>query len=170
MTGILLETDASVTGASIAGGSITGTSPVPVRAAAPPGARRTGRSRPPELEAATAVRAAALGALQRVLEVLDGRRPRGLLSRCVDEQVLAQLTALIQHRVVGPGDDCARLCRVHVQLHDAALADYFGSYVRGGRVRAVAGRMELRPVRVSPAGTLPRKLEDRWILTEFAIV
>ena len=153
-------------------GTLLSTSPPPANAPLPPPDSPLGRrpDRPPDPATAAAVRAAAVATLQRILEVLDGRRPRSQLLRCADDEVLAQITALVQHGVVRTGDECARLCRVHVQLRSTRLAEYFGTFVRGDRVRAVAGRIEVRSVRVSAPGELPRRTADRWVVTEFAVV
>ena len=103
----------------------------------------------PDLQAVTAARAAAVAVLARTLEVLDGRRPRGQLA--------------------GASVDCARLHRLHVQLRSSVAAEFFGTSVRGERVRALAGRLECREVRVSSPGTA-RRTCARWVVTEFAIV
>ncbi|MFT3717052.1 MAG: Rv3235 family protein [Gordonia sp. (in: high G+C Gram-positive bacteria)] len=122
-----------------------------------------------ELQIATTVRTAAITALARTLEVLDGRRPRSQLAPCVASGVLAQITALIQNG--GPDrESCARLHRVHVQLSGERAAEFFGTFARGPRVRALAGRLDLSPVRVSRPGVVPRRVEDRWVLSEFTIL
>lgn len=108
--------------------------------------------------------------LARTLEVLDGRRPRAQLAAAVAEPVLAQITALLQHGVAGGNDGCARLHRVHVQLRSPAAAEFFGTFVRGPRTRALAGSLERREVRVSPPGALPRRTRECWVVTEFTIL
>ncbi len=138
---------------------------------------------PPDLATATAVRAFVVDVLGATLEVLDGRRPRAQLAAAVSEPVLAQLGELLAHRT--PEHDTARLHRVHVQLRPGGSAEFFGTFVRGARVRAFAGGVELRPQRrgsrdarvprargaagrslraVPPAGAL------RWVVAEFAIL
>ena len=122
-----------------------------------------------ELQTAMSVRAFAIAALSRVLEAIDGRRARTQLVPCLTADVLAQITELVQGGSAGePG--CARLHRVHVQLRDEGGAEFFGTYARGERVRAVAGRIERRPVRLPASGHSPRRTEDRWVLAEFAIL
>ena len=123
----------------------------------------------PDLQAVTAARAAAVAVLARTLEVLDGRRPRGQLAGAVAEPVLAQITVLLQHGIAAESVDCARLHRLHVQLRSSVAAEFFGTSVRGERVRALAGRLECREVRVSSPGAA-RRTCARWVVTEFAIV
>lgn len=125
---------------------------------------------PPDLDLATTVRSFAVAVLARTLEVLDGRRPRTQLAGAVADPVLAQITALLQHGIVGGNADCARLHRVHVQLRSPAAAEFFGTFVRGARARALAGSLERREVRVSPPGVLPRKTRERWVVAEFTIL
>lgn len=134
---------------------------------------------PPDLATATAVRAFAVDVLSATLEVLDGRRPRARLAPAVAEPVLAQLGELLARR--RPAHDTARLLRVHVQLRPSGEAEYFGTFVRGSRVRAFAGRIELRPQRRgSRSATCPRPRGAvvpgapagalRWVVAEFAIL
>ncbi|EGD55205.1 Rv3235 family protein [Gordonia neofelifaecis] len=123
---------------------------------------------------AAAARAATIRSLQHVLEVLDGRRPVDHLLRTVTEDVFAQVRALLRRRPPNSGNtaadtDAARLLRVHVQLGAPARAEYFGTFVRGDRVRAVAGRLEVRAVRLPSKGG-ERRTEDRWTLVELSIV
>lgn len=115
---------------------------------------------PPGVQTATAARACAVVALARTLEVLDGRRPRGLLAGDVDETVLTQIGAMLQRGVAAEAAECARLLRVHVQLRSASSAEFFGSFERGPRVRACAGRLERRT----------RRGAERWVIAEFAIL
>lgn len=145
-----------------------------------PGDREPGR--PPDPALARTVRTFAVAVLGRTLEVLDGRRPRIQLAGAVTEPVLGQITGLLQHGVFGAGAagsaahgvrgpvDCARLHRVHVQFRTATAAEIFGTVECGDRVRALAGRLEYRRVRVSAPGVVPRRVADRWVLTEFAIL
>lgn len=91
-------------------------------------------------------------ALRQALEVIDRRRPlnqlRPLMSpHLVD--VIATLAAV-------PHTSPATLRRVSLRsVTDPATAEVFASYTRGGRVRAIAARAELRT--------------DRWYLTALHI-
>ncbi|MFZ2509804.1 MAG: Rv3235 family protein [Gordonia sp. (in: high G+C Gram-positive bacteria)] len=134
---------------------------------------------PPDPALARSVRTIAVAVLGRTLEVLDGRRPRIQLSGAVTEAVFGQITVLLQHGAFGQQsnghqsngpDGCARLHRVHVQFRSVAAAEVFGTLECGNRVRALAGRLERRRVRVSAPGALPRRVADRWVLTEFTIL
>lgn len=80
-------------------------------------------------------------ALRLVLEVVDGRRPEGQLST-----VLAPpLIATVAHTRRGVrAEESAVLLRARVRPVDARTAELFGSYARGTRVYAFAGRM-VRP-------------------------
>lgn len=143
---------------------ITSTTELPAQAAAP----HRGGSPPPDLHAATTARAVAVAVLGRTLEVLDGRRPRSQLTGAVSDEVLAQIAVLLQRRdTVEQG--CARLHRVHVQLRSGAAAEFFGTFVRGTRTRAFAGALATAQVRVSARGA-PRRLTERWVVSEFAIL
>lgn len=124
---------------------------------------------PPDLEVATEARAVAVSVLARTLEVLDGRRPRGQLTGAVSPAVLAQITALLQHGIVAESVDCARLHRLHLQVRSPGAAEFFGTYQRGDRVRALVGTLARRPVRVSGPGGM-RRTEERWVVTEFALI
>jgi hypothetical protein len=83
-------------------------------------------------------------ALRRVLEVIDRRRPvaqlRGLLAGGLVDSVLAA------HRLGSNADGVAVLRRLRLQAVGAAdglaAAEVFGSYSRGGRMHAIACRIE----------------------------
>ncbi|MGI6798640.1 MULTISPECIES: Rv3235 family protein [Gordonia] len=134
---------------------------------APPvrnGAERTDADR------AGAARSATVYALQQMLEVLDGRRPVDHLLRTVSAEVQSQVGSLLQHRAGPSGSaETARLLRVHLQIGGPRQAAYFGTFVRGRRVRAVAGRIEIRSVPLPSRGG-PRRIAERWVIVEFAIV
>ncbi|NLG45779.1 Rv3235 family protein [Gordonia sp. (in: high G+C Gram-positive bacteria)] len=138
-----------------------------------------------EVEAAGRARAATVRALQQVFEVLDGRRPVAHLLRCVTGDVAEQLLTVLRRPSSGNASpavaDTARLVRVHLQIHGPRCADYFGTFVRGERVRAVAGRIELAsvPAHVHPGRPLSGRersarartqAEDRWVIVELSIV
>lgn len=141
-----------------------------------------------EIEAAGRARAATVRALQQIFEVLDSRRPATHLLRSVAVDVVEQLRTMLRQPAAGTsasaGADTARLVRVHLQTHGPRRADYFGTFVRGERVRAVAGRIELQavPARAS-SGLSPRsrtqvsrdqggrrRCEERWVVVELSIV
>lgn len=137
----------------------------------PPGpeAERTAR-----IEATARARSSTIQILQLVMEVLDGRRPVEQLLRVVTEDVFAQVTVLVGQRarpVPGRpgGTEAARLRRVHLQFAGPRRAEYFGTFVRGERVRAVAGRVEVRAV-PPPASDRTRRRVERWVLVELSIV
>lgn len=116
---------------------------------------RTAR-RPPVEEAHTRAAAAfADAALRRVLEVIDRRRPPA--------QIRPMLAAgLVDSLPIGAtGTGAARLRRVVAQVTDpdGKAAEVAASYARGGRVSAIACRVEKRG---TPAGT-------RWQLVALHI-
>ncbi|MGO3328006.1 Rv3235 family protein [Gordonia sp. (in: high G+C Gram-positive bacteria)] len=124
----------------------------------------------PPVEAARAARGYVIAVLQRIVEVLDGRRPCEHLSPLVTVEVFEEIAVALRKRecevarapVRGPA---VRLRRVHLQMVSARAANYFGTVERDVRARAVAGRVELRTVR-SPG----RPAVERWMLTEFGIL
>jgi hypothetical protein len=84
-------------------------------------------------------------ALRRVLEVADRRRPiaqlRPLLARTLVDAVVAMTRTT-------PAGGAAVLRRVRLRTAaavdgEATAAEVFGTYTRGGRVRAIAGRIEV---------------------------
>lgn len=74
---------------------------------------------------------------------------------------------LLAHRVVE--HDSARLHRVHIQLRPGGCAEFFGTYVRGARVRAFAGRIE-PPASGGGARAASSRADRRWVVAEFGIV
>ena len=88
-------------------------------------------------------------ALRRVLEVIDRRRPvaqlRGLLAGGLVDSVLAA-NRLGTNRMGASDDGVAVLRRLRLQSVGAtdglAAAEVFGSYSRGGRMHAIACRIE----------------------------
>jgi len=93
-------------------------------------------------------------ALRRVLEVIDRRRPvaqlRGLLAGGLVDSVLAAnrlgTNRLGSNRMGASDDGVAVLRRLRLQSVGAtdglAAAEVFGSYSRGGRMHAIACRIE----------------------------
>lgn len=127
--------------------------PVTARPTAP--ARTDTRRRPrepPRLGPATVTasserlrRAAAFadGALRRVLEVLDRRRPIGQLRPLMDTALIDAVAGLVS---VTERDSTAVLRRILVQAvdPDEQVFEVAGGYTRGRRRHAVACRVEAR--------------------------
>lgn len=82
-------------------------------------------------------------ALRRVLEVIDRRRPIGQLRSALVPPLIDTVAALTRSRHTSP----ARLCRVRLRTAhgERPAAEVFATYTRGGRVRAIAARVELVP-------------------------
>jgi hypothetical protein len=84
-------------------------------------------------------------ALRRVLEVADRRRPIAQLRPLVAPALIDTVTALTRL----PHTAAATLRRVRVRMVDGDIenqsdqAEVFGSYTRGARTLAIAGRIEL---------------------------
>jgi hypothetical protein len=78
-------------------------------------------------------------ALRRVLEVVDRRRPIAQLRPFVAPALIDTVTALTR----APQTAAATLRRVRVRMVDVDAAEVFGTYSRGPRLLAVAGRIEL---------------------------
>jgi len=97
--------------------------------------------------------------LRLTLEVLDGRRPsahlRPLLTPSVNDLIPALVRSAPAERRLGG----ATLTRVHIRVVRADAAEVFGTYNRGGRVFAVAARIE-RGKGAHPAG---------WAITSLRI-
>jgi hypothetical protein len=79
-------------------------------------------------------------ALRRVLEVIDRRRPIAQLRPMLTPPVLDMVFTLT--RSAAP-DKAAVLRRVRLRGTEAA-AEVFATYTRGDRVRAIAGRVEVK--------------------------
>jgi hypothetical protein len=79
-------------------------------------------------------------ALRRVLEVIDRRRPIAQLRPMLTPPVLDMVFTLT--RSAAP-DKAAVLRRVRLRGTEAA-AEVFATYTRGERVRAIAGRVEVK--------------------------
>lgn len=87
-------------------------------------------------------------ALRRVLEVVDRRRPPSQLRSLMSQLLLDAVVASTASRHV----TTASLRRVGLRpAASPEAAELFATYTRGARVRAIAGRIELR--------------SDRWQLT-----
>jgi hypothetical protein len=104
-----------------------------------PTADRPARELPPPRAAAVFADAA----LRRVLEVTDRRRPAAALKSFVTPSLTDAIRALGPFR-----EGVAVLKRVRVRTAtvtdgEASAAEVFGTYLRGERVHAVAGRIEI---------------------------
>lgn len=78
-------------------------------------------------------------ALRRVLEVVDRRRPIAQLRPLVAPALIDTVTTLTR----APHTAAATLRRVRVRMVDGETAEMFGTYARGPRQLAIAGRIEL---------------------------
>ena len=107
------------------------------RAPMPPGARPSG----PDNRAAAAF---ADAALRRVLEVIDRRRPLAQLRPLLSGGLVDSLLAGCARTATG---EAARLRRVLAQVSrpDGTAAEVAASYTRGGRIHAIACRVEQQP-------------------------
>lgn len=150
--------------------------PVP---SANPGAVRTPRRTPVAVSTATGeARHFAVRTVTALFEVLDRRRPAAHLTTVASPALCEHVATLLRpdlvqrtdHRGVG---ESTRVRRVHIQMCDSTTAEIFGSYERGRRVRAFAGRIERVPMRVRPSRhtphSLPARAEYRWRLATFVL-
>lgn len=114
--------------------------------------RRTARPLAPRrapVREAPPPRAAAVfteAALRRVLEVLDRRRPPAQLRNVLRPNLVDVVTAL--SRAAVPARGSAVLGHVRLRAVDAGAAEpraaeVFATFTRAGRIRAIAGRVEL---------------------------
>ena len=144
--------------------------PAPVAVAAPRPAR------PVAVPEATAeARAFAVAVTKQVFEVLDRRRSSAHLAPRVAARLLDQFGVLARANVTRTGgtSTAARVRRVHIQMAGPAAAEIFGTYQRGRRVRAFAGRVERVACRVRPSTGryqyAPARTEYRWQLVAFTL-
>lgn len=109
--------------------------------------RHTPRSlRPPRQRPAAPPRAAVVfadAALRRILEVVDRRRPLAHLKPLVAPAVLDSIGALSRARAGSSRGAAAALQRLRLHQALPGSAEVSATYVRGGRVRAIAARVEL---------------------------
>ncbi|MGV9827074.1 MULTISPECIES: Rv3235 family protein [unclassified Gordonia (in: high G+C Gram-positive bacteria)] len=157
----------------------------PSRPAAPPVPQRPPSQVPPTgsrtVAAATLeARRFAIATVSLAFEVIDRRRSLTHVQPRVAPAVLDQLGVLVRTNVArsgADGADGARMRRVHIQMCGSGAAEIFGSYARGPRVRAFAGRIERLPCRVrtpqSPGDrryqNTATKVEYRWQLVSFIL-
>lgn len=134
--------------------------PSPHRAPRPLRAPHPGAARPRGAQVSAAPvlpRAAAMfaeSALRRVFEVIDRRRPVAQLQPLLAPSLIDGVIALT--RVAHPAAATLRRIRLRpVDSADVTGAEVFGVYSRGGRLRAVAARIEL--------------VDDRWRIVALQI-
>lgn len=96
--------------------------------------------RPPEAPPRAAV-AFAETALRRVLEVIDRRRPAAQLRPLLTTPLVDTVVALARARK--PNTATLQRVRLRMAGTDPVAAEVFATYTRGGRVRAIAARIEL---------------------------
>ena len=80
-------------------------------------------------------------ALRATLEVVDRRRSAATLRGTLEPSLIDMVRVLAQTSVRGRALGAAALGPVHVRMVDEANAEIFGTYSRGPRVFAVAGRV-----------------------------
>ncbi|MGW0175414.1 Rv3235 family protein [Rhodococcus sp. NPDC003322] len=80
--------------------------------------------------------------LRMILEVLDHRRQAGALRPLLASTPFDLVTALTRAGAPGRRLGAARLRRVHLHPGGPDRAEVFGSYARGERTFAIAGRLE----------------------------
>ena len=80
-------------------------------------------------------------ALRRVLEVIDRRRPIAQLRPMLTPALMDMVFTMT--RGAGP-DKAAVLQRVRLRTAAVDAAEVFATYSRGRRIRAIAGRIEVR--------------------------
>lgn len=90
-----------------------------------------------------AVAAFADAALRRVLEVIDRRRPLTQLRPLLTAPLLDAVAA--RARISQAASATLRRVRVQMTDDDGTAAEVFGTYTRGDRMHAVAGRVEFSP-------------------------
>lgn len=96
-------------------------------------------------------------ALRRVLEVADRRRPIAQLRPLLAPALIDAVVAMTR---TTPTDGAAMLRRIRLRSavtadDEATAAEVFGTYTRGRRVRAIAGRVEV--------------VGGRWLVTALQI-
>ncbi|WP_255773280.1 Rv3235 family protein [Mycobacteroides abscessus] len=121
---------------------------LPAACPAPRSARlHQSRTRPTGIERQTHLReqspppqavAFADAAMRRVLEVMDRRRPIAQLRPLLSD---GPLSAVLARSSRVPATTAARLSKIRVRRCADDSAEIFGTFERGGRVRAFAGRI-----------------------------
>lgn len=129
--------------------------PAPVLASLPPACQtprparlHQSRTRPAGIERQTHLReqspppqavAFADAAMRRVLEVMDRRRPAAQLRPLLTD---GPLSAVMARSSRTPATTAARLSKIRVRRCAEDAAEIFGTFERGGHVRAFAGRIQ----------------------------
>ncbi|MEU5842819.1 Rv3235 family protein [Rhodococcus sp. NPDC047139] len=132
----------------------SGRSSTRIDGAEPPQVGGAGTEQPPSIPLDPGVERFAAAAVRLVLEVVDGRRPAVQSTSVLDPRLLATVTT---NRAPRAGRNTAVLLRTRVRAVDPGTVELFGSYARGERVYAFAGRM----VRKRPRPRAPY----RWTIT-----
>ena len=132
----------------------SGRSPVRYGGAERPGTAGGGTEDRPAVPLDPQVGKFADSAVRLVLEAVDGRRPAVQLTTVLDARLVSTITT---GRTARAGRSTAVLLRTRVRAVDPDTVELFGSYSRGERVFAFAGRM----VRKRPR---PRAAH-RWTIT-----
>lgn len=86
-------------------------------------------------------------AMRRVLEAMDRRRPMAQLRPLLAD---GPFSAVMARAARTPAATTARLCKLRVRACDDTTAEIFGTFGRGKRVRAFAGRIQ--------------HTHDRWLI------
>ncbi|MFC9787732.1 Rv3235 family protein [Rhodococcus sp. NPDC127528] len=101
-------------------------------------------------------------ALRLTLEVLDRRRQPAQLRTLLEPAPIDLVAALARAGSPARRLGVAQLQRVHLRPSGPDVAEMFGTYARGNRTFAVAGRVERRPA--APNGT-----RDGWLITSLQL-
>lgn len=120
--------------------------------------------------------------MQLVLEVIGGHRGASRLGQTVAPAIADQIAVLVRHDAFRIAKSAAATAsrtqkslvgpvvqQLHVQLCDPCVAEIFGSFTTGGRVRPFAGRVERKPCRIRArvgSGSRPTRgrVAYRWQL------
>ncbi|WP_407443268.1 Rv3235 family protein [Rhodococcus sp. (in: high G+C Gram-positive bacteria)] len=98
-------------------------------------------------------------ALRLILEVVDGRRPVPQLTAVLEPTLVDAVSASRTSPTGAAGT--AVLLRTRVHAVDANTAEVFGTYARGDRVYAVAGRIARRTPK--PKSPHPWTITTLWL-------
>ncbi|MEK8072181.1 Rv3235 family protein [Rhodococcoides navarretei] len=123
----------------------TTTEPTPVRHRATVRSNRSRRrSEPPGRPPVPAdARATADRAMRMLIEVIDRRRSADQLSPLFTTSMIDLVRTIVRNPPPGRRLGFAAVRRVHVAYQSDVSAEIFGSYTRGPRMFAFAGRIEL---------------------------
>ncbi|TQF66069.1 hypothetical protein FK531_19590 [Rhodococcus spelaei] len=101
-------------------------------------------------------------ALRLTLEVLDRRRQPLQLRRLLAPAPADLVAALARAGSPAGRLGVAQLQRVHLRSTGPDVAEVFGTYARGDRTFAIAGRVERRPA-------APGRNRDGWLITSLQV-